>query len=99
MGRLNGKVSCQFAEEVRDEADDLAVAVWRLRVGEAAQRRRRVEARALRLHLGRLASLRLRELRRDHDQAQVDHEERPDLGSREASLFVRPKSKPTCELP
>ena len=70
----------QFPEEVRDEADDLAVAVGRLRVGEAAQRRRRVEARALRLHLGRLAPLRLRELRRDHNQAQVDHEERADLG-------------------
>ena len=70
----------QFSEEVRDEADDLAVAVGRLRVGEAAQRRRRVEARALRLHLGRLAPLRLRELRRDDNQAQVDHEERADLG-------------------
>ena len=69
----------QFSEEVGDEADDLAVAVGRLRVGEAAQRRRRVEARALRLHLGRLAPLRLRELRRDDNQAQVDHEERADL--------------------
>ena len=81
------EATCQFPEEVGNEADDLAVAVGRLRVGEAAQRRRRVEARALRLHLGRLASLRLRELRRDDDQAQVDHEERPDLGS--GQLFLR----------
>ena len=31
------------------------------------------------LHLGRFASLRFRELRRDDDETQVDHEERPDL--------------------
>jgi len=35
--------------------------------------------RALVLHALRLASLRLRELSGDHDQAKVDHEERTDL--------------------
>lgn len=68
------------SQEVSNQADDLAVAVGSLRVvGEAGERGGRVEPGALRLHLGRLAPFRLRELRGDDDQAQVDHEERADL--------------------
>ena len=68
-----------LAHQVRDEPDDLAVAVGRLRVGEGGERGGGLEAGALGLHLGRLAALRLGELGRDDDQAQVDHEERADL--------------------
>ena len=58
-----------------DQPDDLPVAVGRLRVGERRQRRRRLEPGSLRLHLGCLTTLCLRELGRDDDQAEVDHEE------------------------
>lgn len=48
-------------------------------VCEGRKCRRGVELCPLGLHLGGLAALGLGELGRDHDQAQVDHEERTDL--------------------
>ena len=78
------------AGEVLDVADQFAVA---RRAGAedadgGGQRRRQAGARAVRvattqsalvLHPLRLSPFRLRELRRDHHQAKVDHEERADL--------------------
>lgn len=69
-------------QHVRHQADHLPIAVGSLRVGEGGEGGGGVEAGALRLHLGRLAALRLRELRGDDHEAQVDHEERSDLDER-----------------
>ena len=71
-----------FPEDVRDQLDDLPVAVGRLAVGQAREGGRGLEPGPLCFHLGRLAPLRLRELGGDDDQAQVDHEERTDLGKK-----------------
>lgn len=66
--------------------DNLRVARGRLRVVRAGRQRRcgRV-AQALLAHSLHFAFLRLRELRRNDDQAQVDHEEGANLGGAEAS--------------
>ena len=69
----------ELPEQMRDQADDLPVAVGRLRVGERRQRGRGLEAGPFGLHLGRLPPLRLGELSRDDNQAQVDHEKRANL--------------------
>ena len=67
------------AGEVGDVAEHLVVAGAELVGARQGGGRRRGSLLALGPHSRRLALLRLRELRCDHDQAQVDHEERPDL--------------------
>ena len=65
------------APDVSNVLDDLIVAAAGL--AETGQRAAAVVARTLRAHLLSLAFLRLRELRRDDDQTEVDHEERTNL--------------------
>ncbi|CAN8007294.1 unnamed protein product, partial [Ixodes pacificus] len=63
---------------VREVLDDLGVAT-RVRDGGRRQRGAGVVASAFHTHALHLSLLGLRELRRDDYQAQVDHEEGPDL--------------------
>lgn len=60
--------------------DDLGVTSSRLRgIRGRRESRGRMVARALQPHPLHLPLLRLRELRRDYDQAEINHEERTDL--------------------
>ena len=54
----------------------------RPRLADAHERAARVETLSLEHHALRLALLRLRELGRDDDQTEVDHEERANLSGR-----------------
>lgn len=71
--------------QVGDVLDDLGVARVRFRHGARRQSARRVEPSTLHLHALHLAFLRLRELRGDDDETQVDQEEGPDLREGEES--------------
>lgn len=67
---------------MRDVLDDLSVARRRLRVVSArSESRRRGEARSLLPHSFHFPLLCFTKLRRNDDQAQVDHKKRADLGS------------------
>lgn len=63
--------------------DDFGVTSSRLRgIRGRGERRGRMVTRALQPHPLHFSLLRFRELRRDYDQAEVDHEERADLQTR-----------------
>lgn len=63
--------------------DDFGVASSRLRgIRGRGERRGRMVTRAFQPHPFHFSLLRLRELRRDYDQAEIDHEERADLQTR-----------------
>ena len=63
------------SEEVRHVLDDLVVTAARFGVVAAAERTARPTTLPFDQHSLRLALLRLRKLRRDDDEAEVDHEE------------------------
>ena len=73
--------------QVGNVPDNLAVAGRCLRCRHAGQCRRRLVASALLAHALHLALLGFGELRRDHHQAQVDHEERTDLRQKQLHWF------------
>ena len=66
---------------------NLPVAVCRLWICKTGQCGWWLESGSFRFHLGRFSTFRLRELSGDDDQAQVDHEERSDLGMNRGILY------------
>lgn len=70
--------------------DDLSIAAGGLRVVcTGSQSGGRCEARSLLTHSFHFAFLRLRELRRNDDQTQIDHEERSDLKEKRTVTRMR----------